>query len=107
MQTANPTRTANPLVPKNVGKWITDMVNGNTTVKVGHMMFSTDENFQTEPFEQGLFLIRESGLVEKWCEDAKDSADRKARLSAVREYAADAIRNAVIAGFNKAGYPGD
>lgn len=95
-------------IPSNVRQWITGMVNGETTVKIGHMMFSTDENFRTESFEEGLNLIRTCGPVEKWLrEECITAEERKSRLDAIRTFAADAIRDATIATFDTADYPGD
>ena len=95
-------------LPSKVQDWIVGMVRGKRYVNVGHMMFSTNENFRTQSFEEGLNLIRTSGLVDKWLTDESiNEAERYVRLKLVRQFTADIIRFEVIATFDKAEYHGD
>jgi hypothetical protein len=94
-------------IPLKVRTWIREMVDGTTSIEVGHMMFSVNENFRNLIPEYGLYLIRTQGHVRKWLDGASDEENRKERMCAVRDYTANAVRDLVITLFEKANYPGD
>lgn len=96
-------------IPETVRSWINQMVEGTTSLRVGHMMFSTSENFRTQKIDEGLFLIRahSKSPVRKWIDGASDEENRKQRMSAARDYTANAVRSLVVNLFENADYPGD
>jgi hypothetical protein len=84
------------------------MVRGKEYVRVGHMMFPADENFKTQTFEEGLYLLRNTGEARKWiAEEGISTEDTYQRQRVVREFVANAVRFEVITMFDTAEYHGD
>jgi hypothetical protein len=94
-----------PEIPATVKQRIEGLVNGRAWRRVGHMMFSTDENFANQIPEHGLFLIRTDEIVRDWVNDKEEGHEK--RMSAVRVFTADAVREYVLKLFPVARYPGD
>lgn len=88
-------------IPQHLRTWIGDMVNGRTSVEVGHMMFSVRENFTNVIPEHALYLIRNEPRIREWAADDKD------RNEAIRQCVADHARDYVYSLFFFATYPGD
>jgi hypothetical protein len=88
-------------VPAPLKTWISDMVTGRTHVRVGHMMFSVDENFQNLIPDHGLYLIRTHEQIVKWIGGDAERAE------AIRVYVADEVRRFVYDRFPTSDYPGD
>lgn len=99
--------TTNTKIPLDVQEWIRGMVNGETTISVGHMMFASNENFRTESFEEGLYLLRSCGPVKEWLTEEITATEYKSRIWTIRNFVADTIRDAVIDTFDTAKYLGD
>lgn len=100
-------KTETPIVeiPENVQDWVRGMIRGTQSLRVGHMMFATDENFRTQTFKEGLYLIRTGKPVKDWV--TEEGADPVFRSSQVKSLVADTIRALVLDVYDKASYPGD
>jgi hypothetical protein len=94
-----------PPISQPVIDFIRGMINGTTSVEVGHMMFSTQENFQNLQLDYALTLVRRNRIVQNYI--AVDDPGSAARADKVRECVADYVRDYVIRNFDTASYPGD
>lgn len=88
-------------IPRALKKWITDFCAARTSVRVGHMMFATDENLSNIKLEEALYLIRTHEPIAQFM--GKD----RGRQRQIAEHVAAAVAATVLKSFKTARYPGD